>query len=223
MGIIRKGRERPRVHGRSRGWRMEKELRQKMEEAVWVACSLFARNRVTGSSANLSFLHNGSMYITASGSCFGTLTEESFAAMDLGGNLLSDKQPSKEWPLHLGIYQKKPGTKAVLHTHGIHAVLWSFVPVTDEADCIPACTPYLKMKLGRVCMVPYEQPGSQALFDAFGSRVMSGDGYLLKRHGAVVPGKDIMDAFYCMEELEENARIAWELWRAGLWGIHQKH
>ena len=44
---------------------------------------------------------------------------------------------------------------------------------------------------------------------------MSGDGYLLKRHGAVVPGADIMDAFYCLEELEENARIAWELWRAG--------
>ncbi len=197
------------------GRSMEKELRKKMEEAVWVARSLFERNRTTGSSANLSFLHNRNMYITASGSCFGTLTEESFAVMDLEGNLLSDKKPSKEWPLHLGIYQRKSQTKAVLHTHGTYAVLWSYVPVTDETDCIPACTPYLKMKLGQVCMVPYEQPGSQALFDAFDSRVMCGDGYLLKRHGAVVPAKDIMDAFYCMEELEENARIAWELWRAG--------
>ncbi len=198
-----------------KGREMEKELRQKMEEAVWVARSLFERNRTTGSSANLSFLHNQSMYITAGGSCFGTLTEENFAVMDMEGRPLGDKKPSKEWPLHLGIYRKKPRTGAVLHTHGTHAVLWSFVSVRDETDCIPACTPYLKMKLGRVCMVPYEQPGSQALFDAFEKRVMSGDGYLLKRHGAVVPGADIMDAFYCLEELEENARIAWELWRAG--------
>ena len=198
-----------------KGREMEKELRQKMEEAVWVARSLFGRNRTTGSSANLSFLHNQSMYITAGGSCFGTLTEENFAVMDMEGRPLGDKKPSKEWPLHLGIYRKKTRTGAVLHTHGTHAVLWSFVPVRDETDCIPACTPYLKMKLGRVCMVPYEQPGSQALFDAFEKRVMSGDGYLLKRHGAVVPGADIMDAFYCLEELEENARIAWELWRAG--------
>ena len=72
------------------------------------------------------------------------------------------------------------------------------------------------MKLGKVCMVPYQQPGSQALFDAFKARVMSGDGYLLTRHGAVVPGKDIMDAFYSIEELEETARIAWELRRAGI-------
>ena len=38
-----------------KGREMEKELRQKMEEAVWVARSLFERNRTTGSSANLSF------------------------------------------------------------------------------------------------------------------------------------------------------------------------
>ena len=38
---------------------------------------------------------------------------------------------------------------------------------------------------------------------------------LLKAHGPVVPGKSIMDAFYCLEELEESAHIAWELNRSG--------
>ncbi len=193
----------------------EKELKEKLDKAIWVARSLFERSRTTGSSANLSFLHGKTMYITISGSCFGTLDAEQFAAMDLDGNLLGSKRPSKEWPLHLAVYQQKPRTGAVIHTHGAGAVLWSFVPPEDEEDCIPACTPYLRMKLGKVCMVPYQQPGSQALFDAFKVRVMSGDGYLLKRHGAVVPGKDIMDAFYSIEELEETARIAWELRRAG--------
>ena len=67
------------------------------------------------------------------------------------------------------------------------------------------------MKLGTVGMIPYEKPGTPELFQAFLDRIKHSDGYLLKQHGPVVPGKDILDAFYCLEELEESARIAWEL------------
>ena len=84
-----------------------------------------------------------------------------------------------------------------------------------ENDCIPDHTPYLKMKLGAVGLIPYEKPGSPELFSAFRERVGNSDGYLLRQHGPVVPGKTVMDAFYCLEELEESARIAWELYRAG--------
>lgn len=195
---------------------MDNRLEQKRNDAIWAAHSLFARNKTSGSSANLSFLHDQHMYITQSGSCFGTLTKDQFAVLTMDGTCISDNKPSKEWPLHLQLYQKKPDTGAVIHTHGTYSVLWSFVPADQENDCIPAHTPYLKMKLGNVCMIPYEQPGSPALFQAFGERIMNGDGYLLKQHGAVVPGKDVMDAFYCLEELEDSARIAWELRAAGL-------
>ncbi len=191
-------------------------LEQKLRDAVWSGHSLFERNKTAGSSANMSFIHDGKMYISQSGSCFGTLTGDQFAVMTLDGTCISENKPSKEWPLHLSIYQKKPDAGAVIHAHGTYAVLWSFVPFDDENDCIPPHTPYLKMKLGSVCTIPYEKPGSQALFDAFRRRIMNGDGYLLKQHGAVVPGKDIMDAFFCLEELEESARIAWELRQAGL-------
>lgn len=95
-------------------------------------------------------------------------------------------------------------------------MLWSFIPCEKEHDCIPAHTPYLKMKLGTVGLIPYEKPGSEALFSAFRERIGLSDGYLLKNHGPVVPGKTVMDAFFCLEELEESARIAWELYRAGL-------
>ncbi len=90
------------------------------------------------------------------------------------------------------------------------------MPAANEADCIPDHTPYLKMKVGTVGLIPYEKPGSEALFAAFRERVGRSDGYLLKNHGPVVGGASIMDAFYCLEELEESARIAWELRNAGL-------
>lgn len=195
---------------------LEQTLEQKLEQAVWVAHSLFERGRTAGSSANMSFCHEGRIYITASGSCFGTLRAEDFAAITMEGKPLGEQKPSKEWPLHLALYEKSPEIGAVLHTHSCYAVLWSFVPGLPEQDCIPDHTPYLKMKLGTVGTVPYEKPGSQALFDAFRQRVGQSDGFLLKNHGPVVPGRDMMDAFYCLEELEESARIAWELFRAGL-------
>lgn len=187
-----------------------------LEHAVWAARSLFDRGKTSGSSANLSFRHGDHICITASGSCFGTLTPQDFAVIRMDGTPLSDRKPSKEWPLHLALYEKSPDIGAVIHTHSTYSVLWSMLPSSTEEDCIPDHTPYLKIKLGTVGMVPYEKPGSEALFSAFRARVMNSDGFLLKNHGPVVPGKDIMDAFFCLEELEESARIAWEFRRAGI-------
>ena len=144
------------------------------------------------------------------------MKKEDFAIISMDGSPLSEKKASKEWPLHLALYQKSEAVGAVVHTHSTYSVLWSFVPAENEADCIPDHTPYLKMKLGTVGLVPYEKPGSEALFAAFRERAAKSDGYLLKNHGPVVPGKTVMDAFFCLEELEESARIAWELFRAGL-------
>lgn len=100
-----------------------------------------------------------------------------------------EKKPSKEWPLHLALYEKSSESRAVIHTHSTFSVLWSFVPAKNDQDCIPDHTPYLKMKLGTVGLVPYEKPGSEALFQAFRERVGASDGFLLKNHGPVVPRK----------------------------------
>lgn len=195
---------------------MDSILNEKVKSAVWAAHSLFERGKTTGSSANISFRHEEQIYISAGGTCFGTMSEKDFAVITLSGMPVSDKTPSKEWPLHLALYEKSADIGAVIHTHSTYSVLWSFVPGLQEHDCIPDHTPYLRMKLGSVGLIPYEKPGSEALFAAFRERVDKSSGYLLKNHGPAVPGKTIMDAFYCLEELEESAWIAWELYRAGL-------
>ena len=38
---------------------MTTELKQKLEDAVWAAHSLFERGKTSGSSANMSFAHDG--------------------------------------------------------------------------------------------------------------------------------------------------------------------
>nr|WP_312691958.1 class II aldolase/adducin family protein [Caproiciproducens sp.] len=186
------------------------QLDQVNQKAVWVAHSLFNRNKVSGSSANLSFRCDGKIYITASGTCFGILKDSDFAVMDLEGNPLTDLRPSKEFPIHLSLYRKSADIGAVIHTHSTYSVLWSFYPAENECDCVPEYTPYLKMKVGSVGLIPYEKPGTKELFQVFEDRLQLSDAFLLKQHGPIVCGKNIMDAFFGLEELEESCRIAWE-------------
>lgn len=192
---------------------MEAELQKKIQDAIWAAKSLFERGKTAGSSANMSFRHGDSIYITGSGTCFGRLTAESFAVVSMDGKSLNEVKPSKEFPLHRMCYEKDKSIQAVIHTHSFYATLYSCIPHEYETSVVPEYTPYLKMKVGNVAMVPYAKPGSEELFGLFQEQVECGDAYLLANHGPVVPGKDIMDAFYGIEELEESCHIAWELER----------
>lgn len=190
---------------------MDQTLEEKFNDAIWVAHSLFNRGKASGSIANLSFVHDDKVYITGTGTSFGKLEQSDFSIVDMEGKQHNELKPSKELPLHLTVFREKPVAKAVVHVHSIYSVLWSCLPGLNEADCIPDHTPYLKMKLGTVGLVPYEKPGSSELIAAFEERVNISDGWLLAHHGPVVPGKSIMEAFYAFEELEESAHIAWEL------------
>lgn len=201
-------------------------LNKKLQETIWVAHSLFERGKTSGSSANISFREGNRIYISRSGSCFGTLTEEDFVGFDIPAAGTSPEmnpennptpiKPSKEWPLHLAMYEKSEKIQAVIHTHSLYSILWSTVPGLNPVNCVPDHTPYLRMKVGSVGLVPYEQPGTEELFAAFRESLPKSDGFLLKQHGPVIGGKSMMDAFYCLEELEESCHIAWELRNTGI-------
>lgn len=74
------------------------ELQEKLDAAIWSAHTLFQKGLVSGSTGNISFLHEHRMYISRSGSCFGRLRQEDFAQVDMQGTILYGK-PSKEYPI----------------------------------------------------------------------------------------------------------------------------
>lgn len=190
---------------------MDESVKQKLNEACWIAKQLFDHRMGPGTTGNLSFYHEGVLYITASGSCFGNLKPADFTVVNMADGRVDGHAPSKELPLHRIVYEAHPQAQAVIHVHSTYAVLWSLLDHDNENDCIPSYTPYLKMKMGNAALVPYAKPGSPELFDAFRQKALSGDGWLLKNHGPVVKGKSLMDAFAIIEELEDACRIAWEV------------
>ncbi|WP_207740700.1 class II aldolase/adducin family protein [Alkalibacter mobilis] len=190
---------------------MGNELEKKKKDTIWVAKNLFQRNKVSGSSANISFRDGDKVYISATNTCFGTLEEEDFSVLDLDGKHLDGPKPSKEFPLHLFMYSKDSRNGAVIHTHSFYSTLWSCLKHEDKRDLIPSHTPYLDMKLGKITLVEYAAPGTKELFDNFCSAMNEGNGYLLKNHGPIVAAEDVLKAFYALEELEESSKIAWHL------------
>ena len=190
---------------------IDMELDKKLEDAIWIGKELFERGKATGSSANLSFIHKGNIYITGSGTCFGRLTKDSFSKMTFEGEHVGGIKPSKEFPLHKIYYDKSEKVQAVLHVHSTYATLYSFLEQENTTDIVKDYTPYLKMKVGTIGLVPFAKPGSKELFDYFAKAAPYSDGFLLAQHGPVVGGVSLMDAFYGMEELEESCRISWEI------------
>ena len=187
------------------------DFREKMAQALWTAHTLFDHQRVCGSAGNLSFLCDGVIYISASGSMFGTLCEKDFARVSLasGETLANSPKPSKELPLHRLLYLHKKESKVIVHTHSFWATLWSCIPPEDAL--FPVYTPYLERTLGTLGRIPFAPPGSNELFRLFEERLDRSDAYLLNNHGPVVGGKNFREVYAALEELEESAKLAWHL------------
>lgn len=187
------------------------DLKDKKELAVWIARSCFERGKTSGTTANLSFRHGDSIWITRSGSCFGLLCEEDFVECSLDAKPFGQIRPSKELALHAAIYGIGDHIQAVIHTHSPYASLWSCLDECSGRDVLPGYTPYLEMKAGKVAGVPYAPPGSEELFSLMRESIGEERAYLLSNHGPIVGGTSLMNAFEAIEELEQSAQVAWNM------------
>ncbi|MDZ4729568.1 MAG: 3-oxo-tetronate 4-phosphate decarboxylase [Xanthomonadales bacterium] len=169
--------------------------------------SLHQRGLVPGSSGNISLRFKGGILVTPTNSCLGRLDPARIALLDHNGKHLSGEPASKEAFLHLLMYQKRSTAKAVVHLHSTHAVAVSCCSGLDPHNAIPAMTPYYVMKIGLLPLVPYFMPGDQALAKAVAEVAATRHAVLLANHGPVVAGKDLDNAVYAIEELEESAKL----------------
>lgn len=178
-----------------------------MSEAIWVCHELFNRGLVTGSTGNLSFTHDNKIYITKSGGCFGRVDESSFAILDFNGKIIEGK-PSKEFPIHLALYNNNRNINAVLHTHSFYSTLVASLNELEIRELI-SITPYLNMLTsGNIGVVEYAKPGSDLLFEEFNKTLNSSTTvYFMKNHGVTVGANDLYGAFNILEEVEVSSKI----------------
>ena len=172
-----------------------------------LAKSLFDRGFTIGSSGNISVRLADGWLMTPTGSSMGNLDPNEISKLDLNGNLISGKSPTKESFLHIAMYDERPDSGAVVHLHSTHSVAVSCLAGIDKKNVLPPITAYYVMKIGKLPLVPYFPPGDINLAKAVKEMASNHHAVLLANHGPVVAGKTLEDAVYAIEELEETARL----------------
>ncbi len=144
----------------------------------------------------------GRVLINSGKSVRSALTAEDIIEIDADGRPVgTDVVPPMEFHIHTEIYRRRPDVNAVAHTHPVWSTLFSMTgekvqPVTMQAAV-----------MGPIQLFPKTASINQkALAEELAGVLGPHRVVMLKSHGAVVAGADIVEAFVLGIYLEETAR-----------------
>jgi L-fuculose-phosphate aldolase len=142
-----------------------------------------------------------SFYINSGASVRGALTEEDIVTVDLDGNLVEGSaRPPLEFHIHAAVYRARPDVNAVMHTHP----QWSTFLTMTGVKYRPV---YAQgVLLGDIPLM--DSPlsvNTKPMGEKLAATLGPGPATLLKAHGAVTVGADVVEAFVLAAYLEENA------------------
>ncbi|WP_052880476.1 aldolase [Vibrio coralliirubri] len=178
-------------------------------QLVELAKSMFERGYATGGAGNISVkLDDTRVLATPTGSSFGRLDPERLSVVDMDGQHIAGDKPSKEVSFHLQIYKNRTSASAIVHLHSTYLTALSCLKGLDKSNAIKAFTPYYVMRVGKLPVVDYYNPGDPQIGVELAALASQHRAYLLANHGPVVTGTDLVDAVDNAEELEETARLA---------------
>ncbi len=108
----------------------EKRMTIAERKAAVCACAKrsYQEKLFAGTSGNLSAYdeESGRMVITPTSVPYEEITPEDMVVMDLDGTVYEGtRQPSSEWRMHAAVYQAKPETGAIIHTHSPYATAFA--------------------------------------------------------------------------------------------------
>jgi len=174
------------------------ELQQQLVDAI----RMLARADIVDHSGHGSARRDGqSFYINSAASARGALTTDDIVAVDLDGNLVEGSaRPPFEFHIHSEIYRVRPDVHAVMHTHPRWSTFLTMVGAPYRAVYAQGAL------LGNIPLV--DSPlsvNTRPMGERVAVTLGGGPAVLLKSHGAVVVGSDVVECFALAAYLEENA------------------
>lgn len=172
-----------------------------------IAALCYQRGFIAGADGNLSAkLPDGTILITPAGAMKGFLEPHHIAHIDDSGRVIDDgPRCSTETGIHLVAYRERPDMRAVVHAHPPHAVALSIAEVDLQIPVIPE----IIVTIGGTPTAPYATPGTDELPESIRAIVRCSDTLIMKNHGAVTLGANLMDGFKKLDMVEHTARILW--------------
>lgn len=180
-----------------------------IDAGKWIA----DKNMTWGSAGNMSVrLDETHLLITASGTRFDSLTEDSFTLYDMETGTWTGGKPSKELPVHLAVYRNVPWAGAVVHASPFHTTLAASTTLEVRNDLFVENMYYLQ----RMARIPYAHPGSKELTAFVDGAAADANVILMQNHGVILYDAAMGEALAGLEVLENTCRMCLEAQRAGV-------
>jgi L-ribulose-5-phosphate 4-epimerase len=174
------------------------ELTQRLVDAI----RMLARANIVDHSGHGSVRRDSeSFYVNSAASTRSALTTDDLVTIDLDGNLVEGSaRPPFEFHIHSEIYRVRPDVHAVIHTHPRWSTFLTMVGAEYRAVCAQGAL------LGDIPLI--DSPlsvNTRQMGEKVAATLGNGPAVLLRSHGAVVVGSDIVECFALAAYLEENA------------------
>jgi L-fuculose-phosphate aldolase len=176
-------------------------------QAVCDACRrLHGRNLLAAADGNISVrFSDDRIAMTPAGVNKLDLTPEQVAFLRLDGTVLSGA-PSTERAMHLAVYRHCAAARVVVHAHPPTAIAWTLAH--PELTELPSdALPEVILAAGRIPVVPYARPGTEAMGTELVPFLPDHRLLLLARHGALAWGETLEEAVNGIERVEHSALI----------------
>lgn len=143
----------------------------------------------------------GHILINSGKSVRSALGPEDIIAIDMDGNPVDgDVAPPMEFHIHTEIYRRRPDVHAVAHTHPLWSTLFSMAGERVEPVIMQAAVMGPIQQFAKTASI-----NQKALAEELAAALGSHRVVMLRSHGAVVAGGDIVEAFVLAIYLEETA------------------
>jgi ribulose-5-phosphate 4-epimerase/fuculose-1-phosphate aldolase len=175
---------------------------------------LLQRNLAWGTSGNLSARADpDTMLVSASGTNMGELAPGDLVPVRVrDGAWNGTRKPSKEVPMHVGIYQQRADAQVVLHSSPHYTTL-----IACSGESIPSQLFIETMYyLERVAWVDYSHPGSVELGAAVKAAAVSAEVIMMRNHGVILFDESCAEAVMRLQTLEMTCRMIVESKAAGI-------
>jgi ribulose-5-phosphate 4-epimerase/fuculose-1-phosphate aldolase len=177
---------------------LEVTVKQQLVDAI----RMLERAEIIDHSGHCSTRRDmASFYINSGASVRGALTQDDIVAVDLDGSLVEGTaRPPLEFHIHSEIYRARSDVNAVMHTHPRWSTFLTMVGATFKPvyaqGVLVGDIPLLDSPLS---------VNTKANGEQLAATLGQGRAALLKAHGVVVVGADIVECFALAAYVEENA------------------
>ena len=167
---------------------------------------MYDRGYVAANDGNISVrLSDERLLVTPSGLSKGFLRQSDLVVTDMQGERISGKlKPTSEIKMHLKAYELREDVGAVVHAHPPYATAFAVAGI-PLSGCI---LPEVIVSLGSIPLASYGTPSTEEIPRSIESVVIKSDAFLLKNHGVMTVGPDVLNAYHKLETVEHFAKIS---------------